>query len=158
MSAPWPELLKQVGRTTPPPLTVTPLRSVLCRYCPFAPGPELLSKWVGESEKAVQEVFRKARASSPCVIFFDEIDAVAAGRSSSGGSDVLTRVVSQLLHELDGVTVLKKVVVVAATNRPDLLDPAFLRPGRIDRMLYIGPPDELSRAQILSLQVRRCGL
>ena len=106
----------------------------------------------------MQEVFRKARASSPCVIFFDEIDAVAAGRSSSGGSDVLTRVVSQLLHELDGVTVLKKVVVVAATNRPDLLDPAFLRPGRIDRMLYIGPPDELSRAQILSLQVRHRGV
>ncbi len=113
-----------------------------------------MSKWVGESEKAIQEVFRKARASSPCVIFFDEIDAVAVGRSSSSsGTDVLTRVVSQLLHELDGVTVLKKVVVVAATNRPDLLDPAFLRPGRIDRMLYIGPPDEGSRAQILSLQV-----
>ena len=88
-------------------------------------------------------------------MFFDEIDALAGTRGGGGGGGVQTRVVSQLLHELDGVSALKQVVVVAATNRPDLLDPAFRRPGRIDRMLYIGPPDAASRKQILTARLAR---
>ena len=98
------------------------------------------------------------------MIFFDEIDAVAVTRGGSSGGDVMTRVVSQLLHELDGISELKRVVVVAATNRPDILDPAFMRPGRIDRLMYIGPPDAESRLSIIMKQARtvllvclRCG-
>jgi len=119
-------------------------------------GPELYTKWVGESEKAVREVFRKARAASPTVIFFDEIDALAGSRDSGDGSSGVTaRVLSQLLHEMDGIKPLRQVVVVAATNRPDLLDRALLRPGRIDRMMYVGPPDAESRAAIVQLQLDR---
>jgi AAA family ATPase len=118
---------------------------------------------VGDSEKAVAEVFHKARAASPCVIFFDEFDSMAASRSGSGGdeggggggSSVGTRVVSQLLQELDGIAALKQVVVVAATNRPDLIDAALLRPGRVDRMLYVGLPDAPARAAIVRLQLAR---
>jgi len=118
-------------------------------------GPELLSKWVGESEKAVREVFRKARQAAPCVIFFDEIDALAPARGSGiGDSRVTERVISQLLTELDGIEELKDVVVVAATNRPDLLDPALLRPGRFDRLIYVPPPDEKARLEILKIHTR----
>mmetsp|Transcript_6271 Transcript_6271/g.8750 ORF Transcript_6271/g.8750 Transcript_6271/m.8750 type:complete len:699 (+) Transcript_6271:561-2657(+) len=117
-------------------------------------GPELLSKWLGESEKAIQSLFRKARAAAPSIIFFDEIDALAGkrGDSSSGVSD---RVLSQLLTELDGIHGLKQVIVVAATNRPDLLDAALIRPGRIDRKIYVPPPDEESRLQIFTLELRK---
>ncbi|HVX02780.1 MAG TPA: CDC48 family AAA ATPase, partial [Nitrososphaera sp.] len=100
-------------------------------------GPELLSKWVGESEKGVREIFRKARQASPCIIFFDEIDAIAPVRGGDfGNSHVTERVISQLLTELDGLEILTNVVVIAATNRPDIIDSALLRPGRFDRLLY----------------------
>ncbi|KAJ2757651.1 AAA+-type ATPase, partial [Coemansia nantahalensis] len=119
-------------------------------------GPELLSKWVGESEKAVREVFRKARAAAPAIVFFDEIDSLAPARGSSGdGTSVADRVLSQLLTELDGIEPLVSVTVVAATNRPDVIDPALLRPDRIDRLIYVGPPDEPARAEILRLQLAR---
>ncbi|KAG0284370.1 spermatogenesis associated protein 5 [Linnemannia gamsii] len=118
-------------------------------------GPELFSKWVGESEKAVREVFRKARAASPSIVFFDEIDAltVKRGGGDDGGSSVADRVLSQLLNELDGIEPLVNVTVVAATNRPDIMDPALMRPGRIDRILYVSPPDLPSRREILRLQI-----
>jgi transitional endoplasmic reticulum ATPase len=118
-------------------------------------GPELLSKWVGESEKGVREVFRKARQAAPCIIFFDEIDAIAPVRGGEfGDSHVTERVISQLLTELDGLEVLKDVVVIGATNRPDIVDPALLRPGRFDRLLYIPPPDLESRIQIMKIHTR----
>ena len=120
-------------------------------------GPELLSKYVGDSERAVAELFARARAAAPAVIFFDEFDSLAPARGgggdSSGGGGVGTRVVSQLLAELDGITALRSVVVVCATNRPDLIDAALLRPGRIDRTLYVGLPDASARAAIVGLQV-----
>ena len=114
-------------------------------------GPELLSKWVGESEKGVREVFRKARQASPCIIFFDEIDAIAPTRGLGSDSHVTERVISQLLTELDGLEVLTNVVTIAATNRPDIIDPALLRPGRFDRLLYVPPPDKESRKLILKI-------
>ncbi|KAG0094251.1 spermatogenesis associated protein 5 [Podila epicladia] len=116
---------------------------------------QLFSKWVGESEKAVREVFRKARAASPSIVFFDEIDAltVKRGGGDDGGSSVADRVLSQLLNELDGIEPLVNVTVVAATNRPDIMDPALMRPGRIDRILYVSPPDLASRTEILRLQI-----
>lgn len=121
-------------------------------------GPELLSKWLGESERALASLFKRARLASPSVIFFDEIDAIASkrGGSSSGGE----RLLSQLLTELDGVQngddsgKKQRVVVVGATNRPDLLDSALMRPGRIDRMIYVGVPDEQSRAGIFTLGLK----
>jgi transitional endoplasmic reticulum ATPase len=122
-------------------------------------GPELLSKWVGESEKGVREIFKKAREASPCIVFFDEIDSIAPQRGTrSGDSGVTERVVNQILTEIDGVTLLKDVVVVAATNRPDLLDPALLRPGRIDRIIYIGAPDERARLEILKIHTEEMPL
>ncbi|TMW60306.1 hypothetical protein Poli38472_000348 [Pythium oligandrum] len=121
-------------------------------------GPELFSKWVGESEKAVQSIFRKARAAAPTVVFFDEIDAIASQRGGEGSSQVADRVLSQLLTELDGIEPLKQVLVVAATNRPDLIDSALMRPGRIDRVLYVGPPDLTARHEILSIHCRKMPL
>ncbi|RUP51716.1 P-loop containing nucleoside triphosphate hydrolase protein [Jimgerdemannia flammicorona] len=120
-------------------------------------GPELFSKWVGESEKAVREVFRKARAASPSIVFFDEIDAltVKRGGDGDGGASVADRVLSQLLNELDGIEPLVNVTVVAATNRPDIIDSALLRPGRIDRILYVSPPDLASRRDIFRIQLRK---
>ncbi len=117
-------------------------------------GPELLSKWVGESERGVREVFRRARQASPCIIFFDEIDALAPVRGLGGDSMVTERVVSQLLTELDGIQSLSGVVVLAATNRMDMVDPALLRAGRFDKLLYIPPPDKNARKQILEIQTR----
>ncbi|UCG89974.1 MAG: CDC48 family AAA ATPase [Candidatus Heimdallarchaeota archaeon] len=121
-------------------------------------GPELLSKWVGESEKAVREVFRKARTASPALVFFDEIDAVATRRGSGDSSGVNERVISQLLTELAGIEPLRDVVVLAATNRPDMIDPALLRPGRFDRVVYIPPPDEISRKLILEIHTKNMPL
>jgi transitional endoplasmic reticulum ATPase len=120
-------------------------------------GPELLSKWVGESEKGIREVFRKARQASPCVVFFDELDSVAARRSSSGSGDshVGDRLVSQLLTEMDGLQDLKGVVVIGATNRPDIIDDALLRPGRFDRILEIPLPDNDSIKEILKIHMVR---
>ncbi|ORX55872.1 AAA-domain-containing protein [Piromyces finnis] len=120
-------------------------------------GPELFSKWVGESEKAVREVFKKARAASPSIVFFDEIDSLAVRRGGDESS-VADRVLSQLLSELDGIEPLVNVTVVAATNRPDIIDSALLRPGRIDRILYVSPPDETSRIKILQIQTKKMPL
>ncbi len=116
-------------------------------------GPEILSKWVGESERAVRELFRKARQSAPTVIFLDELDAVAPVRGMSADSHVTERVVSQLLTELDGLEDLKDVVVLAATNRIEMIDPALLRPGRFDRLVFIPPPTAEEREQILRIHL-----
>ena len=119
-------------------------------------GPELISKWVGESEKGVREVFRKARAAAPCVIFFDEVDAIAPRRKSGEtDSQVTERVVSQLLTEMDGLEELKGVVVLGATNRPDIIDEALLRPGRFDKILRIPPPDKEGRIEILKIHTKK---
>lgn len=162
-------------------------------------GPELFSKFVGESEKAIKEIFRKARAAAPSIIFFvrthaertaraahrtrrccmhpcllfltvwsaccrvcsqDEIDSIAAKRSEGGGEGgerVAHRVLSQLLSEFDGIEPLRQVTILAATNRPDLIDAALLRPGRIDRILYVSPPDRASCEAILRIEFRRIG-
>lgn len=117
-------------------------------------GPELLSKWVGESEKAVREVFRKARQAAPVIIFFDEIDALAPARGAHMGSHVSETVVNQLLTEMDGIEDLKDVVVLAASNRPELVDPSLLRPGRFDRLIPIPPPDEKPRLEILKVHTK----
>ncbi|KXB07799.1 hypothetical protein AKJ58_01725, partial [candidate division MSBL1 archaeon SCGC-AAA385D11] len=122
-------------------------------------GPELLSKWVGESEKAVRETFRKARAAAPTVVFFDEIDAMVPRRGARiGDSGVGERVISQLLTELDGLEKLKNVVVIGATNRPELIDPALLRPGRFDRIIMTPAPDEKARREIFKIHTERIPL
>jgi transitional endoplasmic reticulum ATPase len=119
-------------------------------------GPELLSKWVGESEKGVREVFRKARQAAPCIIFFDEMDAIAPRRGGDfGDTHVTERVISQLLTELDGLEILTNVIVIGATNRPDIIDAALLRPGRFDRLLYVPPPDRDSRIQIIKIHTNK---
>jgi len=118
-------------------------------------GPELLSKWVGESERAVREVFRKARQAAPALVFFDEIDSVVPARGSGTETHVTERVVSQFLTELDGLVELKDVIVVAATNRPDLLDRSLLRPGRFDRLIYIPMPDKVARQKILEIHLSK---
>lgn len=114
-------------------------------------GPEFLNKWVGESEKAVRETFRKARQASPCVIFMDEIDSITPQRGTGSDSNVTERVISQMLTEMDGLEALNDVVVIAATNRPDIMDPALLRPGRFDKSILIGPPDKVSREKIFGI-------
>jgi transitional endoplasmic reticulum ATPase len=118
-------------------------------------GPELLSKWVGESEKGVREIFRRARQASPCVIFFDEIDSIAPVRGLEGSGHASTeRMVSQLLTELDGIDEMRGVVVLAATNRADMIDPALLRPGRFDKIIYVPNPDIKTREKILELNIQ----
>jgi transitional endoplasmic reticulum ATPase len=119
-------------------------------------GPEFLSKWVGESEKAVRETFRKARQAAPSVIFLDEIDSIVPARGgSTSDSHVTERVISQILTELDGLESLNSVMVIAATNRPDIIDAALLRPGRFDRLIEIGLPDELARQEILKIHTAK---
>jgi len=119
-------------------------------------GPEVLSKWVGESEKAVREVFRKARQSAPTIIFFDELDSITPVRGTGfGGSQVTERVISQILTELDGLEELKDVVVIGATNRIDIVDPALLRPGRFDRLLNVPVPDLDARKAILKIHLEK---
>ncbi len=118
-------------------------------------GPEMLSKWVGESERGIREVFRRARQAAPCIIFFDEVDAVAPTRGMGGDSMVTERVVSQLLTELDGIQSLNGVVVLAATNRPDMVDPALLRAGRFDKLIRIPLPEEPARRQVLIIHLSR---
>ncbi len=115
-------------------------------------GPEFLSKWVGESERAVRKTFRLARQAAPTVLFFDEMDSIAPARGSGlGDSHVTERMISQILSEMDGLEALHNVVVIAATNRPDIIDPALLRPGRFDRMIEIGMPDQEARLDILKI-------
>ena len=117
-------------------------------------GPELISKWVGESEKAIREIFKKAKQSSPSIIFLDEFESIAGMRSSnsqSGGSDVANRVVNQLLASMDGVESLDEVIIVAATNRPEMIDPALLRSGRFERVLHVPPPDKPARESIMEI-------
>ncbi len=117
-------------------------------------GPELLSKYVGESERAVRETFRKAKQAAPTVVFFDEIDSIVPRRSTVSDTHVSERVVSQILTELDGVEELKDVIIVAATNRPDMVDPALLRPGRFDRLIYIRPPGKEGREKIFEIHLK----
>jgi len=118
-------------------------------------GPEVFSKWVGESEKAIREVFRKARMSSPAIVFFDEIDSLVPRRGIGyGDSGVTDRVISQLLTEMDGITALQDVVILAATNRPDIVDPAVLRPGRFDRLIYVPEPNEEGRREIFKIHTK----
>jgi transitional endoplasmic reticulum ATPase len=118
-------------------------------------GPEVFSKWVGESEKAIREVFRKARMASPAVIFFDEFDSLVPGRGMGyADSGVTERVISQLLTEMDGIISLEDVVIIAATNRPDMIDPAILRPGRFDRLIYVPEPEKESRLEIFKIYTK----
>jgi SpoVK/Ycf46/Vps4 family AAA+-type ATPase len=117
-------------------------------------GPEVFNKYVGESERMIREIFRKARAASPSIIFFDEIDAMTTSRGGNGGS-VGDRILAALLNEMDGIEALVNVTILAATNRPDVIDSALLRPGRIDRILYVGPPDLPSRKEIFRIEFRR---
>jgi transitional endoplasmic reticulum ATPase len=122
-------------------------------------GPQVLSKWIGESEKAVRELFRRARMAAPCIIFIDEIDSIAPIRGSSDNdSKVTERVVDTLLTELDGMKSMKNIVVIAATNRPDMLDPALMRAGRFDRSIEVGLPDEKARLQILEIHTKKMPL
>ncbi|MCV0393586.1 CDC48 family AAA ATPase [Nitrosopumilus sp.] len=118
-------------------------------------GPELLSKWVGESERGIREIFKRARQSAPCVIFFDEIDSIAPIRGAGGETAVTERVVSQLLTELDGMENMHGVIVLAATNRADMIDPALLRPGRFDKIIQIPLPDKESRKSILKINAAK---
>ncbi len=122
-------------------------------------GPEVFSKWVGESEKAIREVFRKGRMAAPAVIFFDEIDSLVPRRGLGyADSGVTERVISQLLTEMDGILTLEDVVVIAATNRPDIVDPAILRPGRFDRLIYVPDPDEDARLEIFKIYTKEMPL
>ncbi len=122
-------------------------------------GPEIFNKWVGESEKAIREIFRKARQAAPCIIFFDEIESIIPRKDLvDDSSGVTNRVSSQLLSEMDGVEELSDVIVIGATNRPDLIDPAVMRPGRLDRLIYVPPPDEKARYSILKIYTRRMPL
>lgn len=120
-------------------------------------GPELLTMWFGESESNVREVFDKARQSAPCVLFFDELDSIAKARGGGGGDagGAGDRVINQILTEMDGVGSKKQVYIVGATNRPDILDPAITRPGRLDQMIYIPLPDEASRLSIINASLRK---
>ncbi len=122
-------------------------------------GPEILSKWVGESEKAIRQIFRRARQVAPAIIFFDEIDSITPARGyRHDTSGVTDRIVNQLLTELDGIEPLRRVVVIAATNRPDIVDPALLRPGRFDRLIYVPPPDFKARLEIFKVHTRKMPL
>jgi len=117
-------------------------------------GPEVISKWVGESEKAVREIFKKARQVSPCIVFFDEIDSIASKRGMASDNKVTERVVDQILTEMDGLEEMADVVVLAATNRPELLDSSLLRPGRFDRFLLVPPPSEKTREEIFKVHLK----
>lgn len=121
-------------------------------------GPELMSKWVGESEKAVRELFKKAKQAAPCIIFIDEVDALVPVRGSHSANDVTERVLSQLLIEIDGVEELKNVYVIAATNRLDMIDPALLRPGRFDNLIEFKLPDKETRKEIFKIHMKRMPL
>ncbi|MDA8055623.1 MAG: AAA family ATPase, partial [Thermoplasmatales archaeon] len=118
-------------------------------------GPEVMSKWVGESEKAVREIFKKAKQSAPTIVFLDELDAIAPRRGMFASSGVTDRIVNQLLTSMDGMEAMKGVVILAATNRLDIIDPALLRAGRFDRIIYIGPPNKAARLKILKVHTKK---
>jgi len=120
-------------------------------------GPELLTMWFGESEANVRDVFDKARSAAPCVLFFDELDSIAKSRGGTSGDagGASDRVINQILTEMDGMGSKKNVFIIGATNRPDIIDPAILRPGRLDQLIYIPLPDELSRLSILKANLRK---
>jgi len=120
-------------------------------------GPEILSKWVGESEKAVRQIFRRAKLLAPAIVFFDEIDAIAPVRGSDT-SRVTERIVAQLLSEMDGIAEMQDVVVIATTNRPDLVDPALLRPGRLEKLIFVPPPGEKERYEIFRVHTKKMKL
>jgi len=121
-------------------------------------GPEIFSKWVGESEKAVRDIFRKARQAAPSIIYFDEIDAISSGRGEYAGTQVYASIVNQILVEMDGIEKRQGIVTIASTNRPDIVDPAFLRPGRFDRLIYVEAPDFESRLKILEVHTKNMPL
>lgn len=118
-------------------------------------GPEVFSKWVGDSEKAVRDIFNKARQAAPCVIFFDEIDSLATSREASESSQVSNRVLTQILAEMDGIEGLENVFILGATNRPDTIDSALLRPGRLDRLIYVPLPDTQARCEIFNIRLKK---
>jgi transitional endoplasmic reticulum ATPase len=118
-------------------------------------GPSLLSMWVGKSEEGMRKIFERARQVAPCIIFFDEIDALAGKRGFDAGTKVTERVLNQMLAEMDGLEDLNDVLVIGATNRPDMLDPGLLRPGRFDKILLVGAPDEKGRLQILEIHTKK---
>jgi len=118
-------------------------------------GPEVLSKWVGESEKAIREIFKKAKQSAPAIVFLDEIDSIAPRRGYYSDSGVTERIVNQLLTSMDGIENMEGIVIIGSTNRPDIIDPALLRPGRFDRLVYIPPPDKETRFKILQVHTRK---
>merc|ERR1712168_1205756 len=120
-------------------------------------GPELLTMWFGESEANVRDVFDKARSAAPCVLFFDELDSIAKSRggNTGDGGGASDRVINQVLTEMDGMGSKKNVFIIGATNRPDIIDPAVMRPGRLDQLMYIPLPDELSRMAILKANLRK---
>jgi transitional endoplasmic reticulum ATPase len=121
-------------------------------------GPEVFSKWVGESEKAIREIFRKARISAPTIIYFDELDALAPARGAHTGSQVYESVLNQLLTEMDGLEDSKNIAIIASTNRPDIIDPALLRPGRFDARLLVPAPGAEERIEILKVHTREMPL
>jgi transitional endoplasmic reticulum ATPase len=121
-------------------------------------GPEILSKWVGESEQRLRNIFRRAKQVAPSIILFDEIDAIAPRRGMSVGTRVTEQVVSQLLTEMSGIEEMKDVVVMATTNRPDIMDSALLRPGRFDRLIYVPAPEEKAREEIFKIHTKNMPL
>ena len=121
-------------------------------------GPEITNMWLGESEKAIRQIFKRAKQMAPCIIFFDEMDSVAPRRGRGGDSQTLERVVNQLLTSMDGIESLNNVMIMGATNRPDMIDPALLRPGRFDKLILIGPPDAGARRKILDVHTKNMPL
>ncbi|MCK4370921.1 MAG: AAA family ATPase, partial [Candidatus Lokiarchaeota archaeon] len=121
-------------------------------------GPEIYSKWVGESERAVREIFRKARQAAPSILYFDEIDAITSGRGSYEGTQTFSSIVNQILVEMDGIENRKGVIIIASTNRPDIVDSAFLRPGRFDRLIFVEAPDFEARLKILEVHTKNMPL
>jgi len=166
----YPELFKQAGveppkgilLTGPPGTGKTLLAKAVATESEAnfisVKGPELLSKWVGESEKGIRKIFKRARMAAPCIIFFDEFDSIAQRRGTETGTKVLETVVNQLLSEMDGIEKLSKVVVIGATNRPDLIDPALLRPGRFEEIIEISLPTQDEREEIFKVHTKNMPL
>ncbi len=121
-------------------------------------GPEIFSKWVGESERAIREIFRKARQAAPSILYFDEIDAISSGRGTNESTHTFASIVNQILVEMDGIENRKGIVIIASTNRPDIVDPAFLRPGRFDRLIFVKDPDYEARLKILQVHTKNMPL